>query len=877
MRRKRTRESNFQASRLQSSIQRQPQKQHPTAQPELHQQEQVLTPSEPTPLEQAGNVLNRVSEQPSDTGALTPGQLGVQAQLTVGPANDPYEQEADRVAAQVVSNINQPASQAESQAARQAERSSINQPIQRETDTTDEDVQRKPLDAIQQGHVQANPVQYNFLQRSTNVSPYSGPVSADFERNLNQARSGGQPLAPNLQQKMGNAMGADFSGVRVHTDNTSDRLNHTIQAKAFTTGQDVFFKQGAYNPNSRGGQELIAHELTHVVQQKGDTVQRHTVQPNTIQRTFVLNQSDEAPIDRHFKGHGTDEDKAKKKAERKNWATFINRLEACFTGDDDSPPDDLRASLIYNAIARYEKDPPALTPQRLYRKIKENFGQDEKALQENLHDEAAATPDEQTARNLTKLCAVALQEYKRFGEITGELAALGGKRDEDRKAIFRAFPGIKGMERAAFKAVIKKGGNANLLTDILASSIVYDDIEDCWKGAEKIKDWAASNAETHQVSMFKNRFKEGKQKDGELPAASYRDMLINFTMPSGNMIEIQLHVKGLLDKKSDGHKDYENQRNVAEPLAFAQQYIHRFKAHWNSLKHDPVYGQSTVRLISSRLQKLSDAIINDGQHGTIDSNKAAALEAEANQIPQALLPFPKGDSVNLFFLLWVTNKAEVEAAGAEVIRLVESSVVAQNEIYNQAWGDEQQKMIAQGNYTADNIDEQLIKKIQAVDIPVATKPNSQDPIEKSVNINAAYNHHFNAGGRLLKLHGPMYEEAKTFVDAKVAMRKDLLASPKSAARMVRDLARENDAYSGGLAPAIKRRQSRHDVEDGRNDAYWAPREKKKGGGAKAAVVDQSDSSATEMDQQDLGNNNRQRKVRFADEPPAKVPQDDAQD
>nr|MCM0593799.1 DUF4157 domain-containing protein [Gloeotrichia echinulata DEX184] len=68
------------------------------------------------------------------------------------------------------------------------------------------------------------------------------------------------------------AFGADFSGVKVHTDGQSDQLNRSIQARAFTTGQDVFFRQGEYNPGSRGGQELIAHELTHVVQQNGGAV-----------------------------------------------------------------------------------------------------------------------------------------------------------------------------------------------------------------------------------------------------------------------------------------------------------------------------------------------------------------------------------------------------------------------------------------------------------------------------------------------------------------------------------------------------------------------------------------------------------------------------
>ena len=77
--------------------------------------------------------------------------------------------------------------------------------------------------------------------------------------------------------KMVSAMGADFSGVKVHTDAKSDKLNKSIQAKAFTTGRDVFFRQGEYNPGSQGGQELIAHELTHVVQQSGGAVQRSII------------------------------------------------------------------------------------------------------------------------------------------------------------------------------------------------------------------------------------------------------------------------------------------------------------------------------------------------------------------------------------------------------------------------------------------------------------------------------------------------------------------------------------------------------------------------------------------------------------------------
>jgi outer membrane protein OmpA-like peptidoglycan-associated protein len=69
---------------------------------------------------------------------------------------------------------------------------------------------------------------------------------------------------------MESAFGVDFGSVRVHTGAQANMLNHQLSARAFTTGQDIFFRQGEYNPGSSGGQELLAHELTHVVQQNGD-------------------------------------------------------------------------------------------------------------------------------------------------------------------------------------------------------------------------------------------------------------------------------------------------------------------------------------------------------------------------------------------------------------------------------------------------------------------------------------------------------------------------------------------------------------------------------------------------------------------------------
>lgn len=96
-----------------------------------------------------------------------------------------------------------------------------------------------------------------------------GPAELDEETSetINARRGSGHKLDENVASKAGGVMGHDFSDVNVHTDGQSDQLNRQLQAKAFTLGNDIFFRSGEYSPGSDEGQRLISHELTHVVQQ----------------------------------------------------------------------------------------------------------------------------------------------------------------------------------------------------------------------------------------------------------------------------------------------------------------------------------------------------------------------------------------------------------------------------------------------------------------------------------------------------------------------------------------------------------------------------------------------------------------------------------
>jgi hypothetical protein len=96
-----------------------------------------------------------------------------------------------------------------------------------------------------------------------------------LEAAIERVRGYGQPLAPSIRQPMQRAFGTDFGRVRVHTDAHSDMLSRLLDAKAFTTGTDIFFRQGTFAPESQRGRELLAHELTHCVQQAGSVTLRN--------------------------------------------------------------------------------------------------------------------------------------------------------------------------------------------------------------------------------------------------------------------------------------------------------------------------------------------------------------------------------------------------------------------------------------------------------------------------------------------------------------------------------------------------------------------------------------------------------------------------
>ena len=243
----------------------------------------------------AANNLSRVNRTiPSGN------RVNIQASLTIGQHDDQYEREADRVADRVMS-MNPSAG------------------IQNECpDCQDEEIQMKPLYKTISSLVQMQPVEEEEDAVQTKMSgmePGGSSSSNDLEEmedetihsksirkqddeiheeeeevqpkysnvqinneeknnglawlkaRLNASGNDGERLPVDTKMFMETRFGSDFSDVSIHNDPASDEMNRRISARAFTTGNHIYFKNGQYNPGTGEGKKLLAHELTHVIQQ----------------------------------------------------------------------------------------------------------------------------------------------------------------------------------------------------------------------------------------------------------------------------------------------------------------------------------------------------------------------------------------------------------------------------------------------------------------------------------------------------------------------------------------------------------------------------------------------------------------------------------
>ena len=186
--------------------------------------------AKPRPLSNsthAGLLLQRKCACGAPTASLT-GECAecksgkrLQTNLVIGASNDPLEQEADRVADQVLA-------------------------------------------------AQANPAVSHAAPKIQRDSQAADAATQDAPASVDRAlASSGRPLDAPLRHDMEQRFGHDFSRVRIHADSAAEQSAREIKANAYTVGRDIAFGAGQFAPETQEGRRLIAHELTHVVQQSG--------------------------------------------------------------------------------------------------------------------------------------------------------------------------------------------------------------------------------------------------------------------------------------------------------------------------------------------------------------------------------------------------------------------------------------------------------------------------------------------------------------------------------------------------------------------------------------------------------------------------------
>lgn len=136
--------------------------------------------------------------------------------------------------------------------------------IMRGAEEEEDVVQMKPFSGVmrqeEEDQIQMKP----SVWRSPGGGGYASP---GVSQQISSSKGRGRPLDTAVSAEMGSKIGADFSGVRIHTDSKAVQMSNALGAQAFTHGKDIYFNQGKYNPGSPSGKHLLAHELTHTVQQ----------------------------------------------------------------------------------------------------------------------------------------------------------------------------------------------------------------------------------------------------------------------------------------------------------------------------------------------------------------------------------------------------------------------------------------------------------------------------------------------------------------------------------------------------------------------------------------------------------------------------------
>jgi len=206
------------------------------------------------------------------------GSAFFQAKLNVGEADDPLEKEADKMADSVTGK----GAKKEDRKEDIAKGAGVGKPEQEANkgktpgaDKLPAEEKKKEDKSVQKKHNEEREEENKtVVDKKANV-PAAAPSKANkVESAISEKNGKGGSLPGSTLEEMNSSFGKDFSDVRIHTGSEAATLSEELDAQAFTTGKNIYFNSGKFDPESDSGKHLLAHELTHVIQQNPDTIRR---------------------------------------------------------------------------------------------------------------------------------------------------------------------------------------------------------------------------------------------------------------------------------------------------------------------------------------------------------------------------------------------------------------------------------------------------------------------------------------------------------------------------------------------------------------------------------------------------------------------------
>ena len=217
------------------------------------------------------------------TSSSAPAASFAQPKLKIGAPDDAHEQEADRVADRVAGENKSGGAQGQDVFAgggpkavvqRQADEKQPEEgaaKLQRQAEPEEEGaakLQRVPLKDKNDERIDSD-MQRKPAAPAASAAPRSSTAPKSFASAIQGMRGAGRTLSAKVRGTMEKSFGYSFKDVRIHSNARAADANQKIRARAFTLGRDIYFNSGQYDPHSTEGKRLLAHELTHVIQQRG--------------------------------------------------------------------------------------------------------------------------------------------------------------------------------------------------------------------------------------------------------------------------------------------------------------------------------------------------------------------------------------------------------------------------------------------------------------------------------------------------------------------------------------------------------------------------------------------------------------------------------